>query len=697
MHLNEAQANHLYDLLGALVLSANQAFGILPDEELLAPDGSFDLDACREVLDRVWDDPSLIDELVERNPLGLPPRVLAEFTPWKDRITGPQLLLGYDRRGRALFSVGESRVAVMGVMQGIEEVVPEEPPTVVFVTLLPFAGSVVYDTMVRLPPVSYGPGFRSMLEKEVQEAAEYPLVETADDFVALARRVNAQHEEDDWVRFQRQMDRERWERDGTEPMVKGVHRGELTGLSDEVREKRVNERLQETWYGSEERDPASELARRAQKVAPVHTFEDTLATDKKADLERDARGLGISGTSSLRKAQLAERVAQEWIDDPQILRNTLVTCFEAEYATFRGLLAAPDGHMEFAEKDAGQHRFLMPCPPISRLFLYEGTFTALVPEELRAQARSLDFDQVEARRARIERVGHLSEVLTELCGAAAVRDLPTRYEGLFGEKIELDDLVDDLVVLQKRQGSYPTFELWLDRQAEGYDATRDKAAFAYVIHYSLGDAQIGEDMYDDVLAGLEAKGEEITRDGVNEVLDKLERRIEREQTTRDKMLRALIAEHERKAEYGPFPLDPSLATGEAYDWKLRLPEVANLRRWLDAHVPDDEDDFLYADYVIEQLLDVQMGSTRPTEIVEAASELGVFETTEDVEGVLGRIMAMVNALPDWWNNGWSPDALHERSTGRKVFRNPDGTPMKIGRNDLCPCGSGKKYKKCHGR
>ncbi|HFE66519.1 MAG TPA: hypothetical protein ENJ93_04570, partial [Chloroflexi bacterium] len=22
---------------------------------------------------------------------------------------------------------------------------------------------------------------------------------------------------------------------------------------------------------------------------------------------------------------------------------------------------------------------------------------------------------------------------------------------------------------------------------------------------------------------------------------------------------------------------------------------------------------------------------------------------------------------------------------------------KIGRNDPCPCGSGKKYKKCHGR
>ena len=81
MHLNEAQANHLYDLLSTLVLSANEAFGIVPAGELLLPDGSFNLDACREVLDRVWDEPALIDDLAERNPLGLPPRVLAELTP----------------------------------------------------------------------------------------------------------------------------------------------------------------------------------------------------------------------------------------------------------------------------------------------------------------------------------------------------------------------------------------------------------------------------------------------------------------------------------------------------------------------------------------------------------------------------------------------------------------------------------------
>jgi preprotein translocase subunit SecA len=36
-------------------------------------------------------------------------------------------------------------------------------------------------------------------------------------------------------------------------------------------------------------------------------------------------------------------------------------------------------------------------------------------------------------------------------------------------------------------------------------------------------------------------------------------------------------------------------------------------------------------------------------------------------------------------------AHSKRSKGRKA-----GTPGKIGRNDPCFCGSGKKYKHCHG-
>ncbi|WP_193387292.1 SEC-C metal-binding domain-containing protein, partial [Enterococcus faecalis] len=30
-------------------------------------------------------------------------------------------------------------------------------------------------------------------------------------------------------------------------------------------------------------------------------------------------------------------------------------------------------------------------------------------------------------------------------------------------------------------------------------------------------------------------------------------------------------------------------------------------------------------------------------------------------------------------------------------RQPVRVDKKVGRNDLCPCGSGKKFKNCHGR
>jgi preprotein translocase subunit SecA len=36
-------------------------------------------------------------------------------------------------------------------------------------------------------------------------------------------------------------------------------------------------------------------------------------------------------------------------------------------------------------------------------------------------------------------------------------------------------------------------------------------------------------------------------------------------------------------------------------------------------------------------------------------------------------------------------------TSRAVNPNDPTTWGKVGRNDACPCGSGKKYKHCHGR
>jgi preprotein translocase subunit SecA len=40
-----------------------------------------------------------------------------------------------------------------------------------------------------------------------------------------------------------------------------------------------------------------------------------------------------------------------------------------------------------------------------------------------------------------------------------------------------------------------------------------------------------------------------------------------------------------------------------------------------------------------------------------------------------------------------PDCDHEHPAGPEPYRRDE---PKRGRNDPCPCGSGKKYKKCHG-
>jgi preprotein translocase subunit SecA len=41
-------------------------------------------------------------------------------------------------------------------------------------------------------------------------------------------------------------------------------------------------------------------------------------------------------------------------------------------------------------------------------------------------------------------------------------------------------------------------------------------------------------------------------------------------------------------------------------------------------------------------------------------------------------------------------SIHTNLGGDAAPARPKGTPEKVGRNDQCPCGSGKKYKRCHG-
>ena len=63
---------------------------------------------------------------------------------------------------------------------------------------------------------------------------------------------------------------------------------------------------------------------------------------------------------------------------------------------------------------------------------------------------------------------------------------------------------------------------------------------------------------------------------------------------------------------------------------------------------------------------------------------------------------MVDARADWLYGLPEWDAIFTKEQQKEIFldQRKSGTvrnEKKIGRNDPCPCGSGKKYKYCHGK
>ena len=70
-----------------------------------------------------------------------------------------------------------------------------------------------------------------------------------------------------------------------------------------------------------------------------------------------------------------------------------------------------------------------------------------------------------------------------------------------------------------------------------------------------------------------------------------------------------------------------------------------------------------------------------------------FNSLDEVNRLKKLCLDFSNNSPKWINKGWSKADLYN-SAENKTSQNI--TP-KVGRNELCPCGSGKKYKKCCGR
>ncbi len=86
----------------------------------------------------------------------------------------------------------------------------------------------------------------------------------------------------------------------------------------------------------------------------------------------------------------------------------------------------------------------------------------------------------------------------------------------------------------------------------------------------------------------------------------------------------------------------------------------------------------------------------PIETMEEDTEVSLAFDTEKL------YKNMVDAKADWLYELPQWESIYDEETRKRLYREQkqSGTirkEKKIGRNDPCPCGSGKKYKKCCGR
>lgn len=110
-----------------------------------------------------------------------------------------------------------------------------------------------------------------------------------------------------------------------------------------------------------------------------------------------------------------------------------------------------------------------------------------------------------------------------------------------------------------------------------------------------------------------------------------------------------------------------------------------------------KDDAVYAENLVEDIQGFCQMATSPSSILSYLDERGVkFKDEQEFHTLFQLIVDLANNTRIWENNGHTPNELFRlyENSNLGVLPKKPYNPRKIGRNDPCPCGSGKKYKKC---
>ena len=680
MHLTDRQLDRFFDLLDGLIIFANERLHLVDGLRLPIVGDEAEMKAAY-VCDNLWRHTEVIDEYARLNPNRLRKADLDAVAAWRDVVVGKFTLVRFER-GRAIMMNEAGLFAVAGLDDDPEKRMPLCPDMVI-AALLPFEGVIISDGLMYGDGIPFNEAEAKQMEESLKRHEPAGIAWTADEFAQRARAYRDKVREREFDELMSSLELEaRQSREG-EALPKGYHRGVLAGLSPEEREKRVRAHRDEVVDDMVEvRDELLKV--HAAKAAPTESLEECLDIClKKRELDDLCKQLWVSGRSGKTKKGLAALLVKPLMRAEEEMKNDLTICSPHAFKLF-GRLVEAGGRIDEPLDAVPAIGYPVPLRPYVFQFRHDGMLTTVLPRELREMAAGIDLEAVSYDRDREEAAICCAEAMSEYYGLITLREAYEQYRNVVVDAYSLEEFV----ALMMREASYNDMGFVLQEWKDD----------SYLMHYTVSDAHLNSLVTSRYQEEIQKNAQAIYREGFDgPTMKSLYKKL---WDARDDELAALgqYREHvlEVRARTPRRPLPASAAEGKSFDHFFELQALVQLRDFYDAHVPDAEDDYTFADRAVEDLVLHAIDLGNVDAYLDGLEQTGWNKCAED-ENLLPRLVENAyGALPSWEFNGWSPQEILENMSGHKVFYNARGELLHPAPDDACPCGSGKPFRECHG-
>ena len=393
-------------------------------------------------------------------------------------------------------------------------------------------------------------------------------------------------------------------------------------------EKTAKQRLEELQKQMQEEAEKRKKQLMKREVPTRRTLKNALATMTRQELDDIRYNVGLSGTSSMNKAELIEKLVPAIVE---FSRTWFVSLLDEQYQAFRHLDAKKGISSEFRADESRLDYFqslgLMVCGA------YKGELAWYMPKEIMEEFRQLDQNQ--AFRKAVELNNDVFRVAAGLLFYYGVMD----YDSLFAKvRQHLEISTEDL-----------SFSDFMKVMFNGSCWQRNVRTSEHVAYYCT-------------------------------VMDP-----------------GKILEAQDKIGVG----FAKLSYGQVYDageedYIEATNEYKGLAQFFMAAYKMD---VLRAAEVVGQITILLQNGGEVKDILAYIEKLGEPENEKDMEALSPLLIGFHQSLRMWKLKGHTPTEI---VTGKL---DPEGGEIisfeaarrkkaKVGRNDPCPCGSGKKYKNC---